>query len=302
MPDNQIAFVFPAFPGDYTDHPGKTLPGFEEQFNLLLARAAVFTDPELAGFSFDDCNFLQDELRTQYITYIYSCAVSVVLRKAHISPVITAGYSMGIYAALFDTGAVSFETGLQLIRCAYISLRASLGNEGYGMGTFIGLSESDIQQLIDQSNLRIEITNQNAAFSFVVSGYLNDIHKLIELAKEEGALHARDLAVSIPYHSSYLKEGATDFANQTDHLTINAPESPVLSMIDQISLSTPEIIRQEIFRNLFQPLQWYKTMQVILSRNISDYVECGPSNGLAKNAKFVDGVKFFPLPSMLRGS
>jgi malonyl CoA-acyl carrier protein transacylase len=302
LPDNQIAFVFPAFPGDYTDHPGKTLPGFEEQFNSLLARAAGFTDPELAGFGFEVCNFLQDELRTQYITYIYSCTISVVFRKAHISPVITAGYSMGIYAALFDAGAISFETGLQLIKYAYISLRASLGKEKYAMGTFIGLSEIDILQLIDQCSLRVEITNQNAAYSFVVSGYQTDIHKLIELAKEEGALHARDLAVSIPYHSSYLKDGATDFADQAGHLTIKAPGFAVISMIDQISLSTPEIIRQEICRNLFQPLNWYKTMQVLLSRNIGTYAECGPSSGLAKNAKFVDGVKFFPLPSILPGS
>ena len=281
MSENHFAFVFPAFTSDYTD------------------QAADSIDPLLAGFNFDETDFLEDELRTQYITYIYSCTTSSLLRKDHISPVITAGYSMGIYAALFDSGSVSFQAGLALIKSAYHSLLESMNGRLFGMGVLIGLDGRDIQQLIDQSSLRVEITNQNASHSFVLSGYRNDIQKLMELATEEGALHTRDLAVSIPYHSSYLKEGAMDFAIQISLMEFNAPESLIISLIDQVSLTTPGMIRQELIRNLYQPLNWLKTMQVILGDHVSQFIECGPSVGLARNARFVDGIRFSPLSSML---
>jgi malonyl CoA-acyl carrier protein transacylase len=166
------------------------------------------------------------------------------------------------------------------------------------MGALIGLDAWDIQQLIDQSSLGIEITNQNASHSFVVSGLSEDVKKLLSLAREEGALHTRDLAVSVPYHSSYLKDGAMDFAKQVSHLEIGTPNTPVISLIDHISLTTPEIIRRELFRNLFQPLNWLRTMQVMMEHQVLQCYECGPSRGLSKNAKFVTGIRFSPLHAM----
>jgi malonyl CoA-acyl carrier protein transacylase len=299
LSDNRSAFIFPAFTSDYTDHPGQNMRGFDEQFNKFLHRAAGSIDRELAAFNFVEKTFLEDELRTQYITYLYSCTASFLLRRAQLFPVMTAGYSMGIYAALFDSGSITFEAGLELIRAAFGSLKASLNDRPFGMGTLIGLDDRDIHTLIEQSSLRVEITNQNASHSFVVSGYRDDVHKLMELAKEDGALHTRDLTVSVPYHSSYLEEGAIDFSRQISRVSISAPATPMISLIDQVLLPTPDIIRQEIIRNLFQPLNWFNTMRVMMRSDVSQFIECGPSRGLAKNARFMDGIRFSPLPSIL---
>jgi [acyl-carrier-protein] S-malonyltransferase len=298
LSDKPLAFIFPAFTSDYTDHPGRNMAGFPDRFNEFLNLAADF-DPGLSDFTFTGNTYLDDELRTQYLTYIYSCSVSSLLRQNRLAADISAGYSMGIYAALFDTGSVNFETGLELIRTAYHALCQSQKNRQFGMGTLIGLDRRDIQQINDQSSLGVEITNQNASHSFVVSGYRDEIQKLMELAKEEGALHTRDLAVSIPYHSTYLKANALDFANRIGHLTILAPQTPVISLIDQLLLTTPGSIRRELSRNLFYPLNWYHTMQVMVNGRDLQFIECGPSVGLAKNARFVEGIRFSPLSSIL---
>ena len=202
---------------------------------------------------------------------------------------------MGIYAALFDSGSVSFETGLTLINIAYQSLSGLLKGGSFGMGTLIGLNGSEIQLLIDKSALRIEITNQNGSHAFVVSGYRNDIQKLMIIAHDEGALHVRELSVSIPYHSSQLKECTADFTRQIRHLEIKPAKNNIISLVDQLILSSPENIRLEIVRNLFQHLNWFRTMQVILEHHVTHFIECGPSKGLARNAKFVEGVKFSAL-------
>jgi [acyl-carrier-protein] S-malonyltransferase len=298
LSDNQSAFIFPAFTSDYTDHPGKQIPGFEARFASLLKSAADAVDPSLAGFSFGGQSFLKDELRAQYLTYIYSCTASASLRALGFPPAMIAGYSMGIYASLYDAGSVSFEAGLQLIRLAYQSLMQAIRGGSYGMGSLIGLSGRDIHHLIDLANLRIEITNQNAPHSFVVSGFRDDLGKLMELAREEGALHTRDLEVSIPYHSGYLKEGAMRFAGEINHLEIKKPGNQMISLIDQTFLTSPSIIRQELINNLFYPLNWLRTQHAMLEHNISVFVECGASKGLVKNAKFMEGnFKFYSINS-----
>jgi [acyl-carrier-protein] S-malonyltransferase len=301
LPGTHTAFIFPAFANDYSDHPGQVLPGFEEHFTALLRVAAKAVDPPLSEFSFSGTTYLDDELRTQYLTYIYSCAASSILRKQGYAPSVSAGFSMGIYAALHDAGVISFVTGLELIRLAYISLRSSLRNKDYGMCTIIGLSLEDILQLISQKLLPVEITNQNAPHSFVVSGAREGIVQLIDLAKEEGALHTRDLGVSVPYHSPVLQEGAMDFAQQISHLNFSTPLNRIISLVDQKILTSRESMREEVIQNLYHELNWYTTQRIMLEQGITLFVECGPSSGLVKNARFIDGnYRFQSLDTLFR--
>jgi len=282
-------FIFPAFADDHSGHRGRELPGLYEQLNLYLNTASKFIDPALGGFDFHQNNFLGDELKNQYISCIYSCASSQILRQMRLSPVYSAGYSMGIYAALFDSNAITLETALEFIRIAYHSLRGTISGTRYGMGTIIGLNREDIEQISRKSNLQVEIANQNASYSFVISGVQQDVSALLSLAKEEGALHTRNIPVSVPYHSNKLKPGAIAFADRTSHLTISLPTNPIVSLIDQKELSTPDDLRQELFRNLFHPLNWLKTTEWFIRQGIQEFIECGPSGDLAKNARFIEG-------------
>jgi [acyl-carrier-protein] S-malonyltransferase len=289
LSDNHLAFIFPAFASDFDNHAGQSLAGFNNLFTQFLDRAIKSADPGLSGFSFSANVFSANELRTQYLTYIYSCAAASALRNNGFTPGINAGYSMGIYAALHDAGALFFETGLELIGLAYQTLCKSTGSGLFNMGTIIGLTRNDIDLLINGASLRAEITNQNASHAFVVSGYRDDIHKLLLLATQEGALNVRSLNVSIPYHASVLQESALRFAQQIGKTEIMAPHTPVVSLIDQVLLNSEESVRTELFRNLFQPLNWYQTMRFMLAGHINLFVECGPEKGLAKNARFIEG-------------
>ena len=299
MPDNRLAFVFPAFTGDFTNPPGKNIPGFEEQFNTFLQTAARTVEPAFSDFSLDNLTAPQNELQTQYLTYIYSCTVSVILRKNNILPSFTAGYSMGIYAALFDAGVVSFEAGLELIRVAYHAMYASLKNYQFGMGTVIGLDRDDIQRLISHAGLRVEIANQNASHSFVVSGFYEDLINFLDLSRVAGALHVRNLTVSIPYHSRFLKVGALEFERKISHIRFASPKSGIISLIDQTILVSGDSLRSEVIRNLFHALNWYNTTRIMVEQHVGIFVECGASKDLVKNAKFVVGdYRFYTFDSM----
>ncbi len=300
MPDSSLAFIFPAFANDYTDHPGTRIAGFTEHFNKLLLTASTGPEPALAGFSFEKCNFLDSELLTQFITYIYSCAASQTLRESGIKPVCTAGYSMGVYAALCDAGVIDFASGLRLIRSAYEAIVNVTRGRSYSMGTLIGLNRQDIDRIVAQSGDELEITNQNSPFAFVISGDYTQVLRALEAAREEGALHTRQLNVNTPYHAAFLRDAALEFEKSVSRISFSPPSCPLLSLINAQELGNAHEIRQELTNNLYHPLNWFKTLTCMLEKGIETFIECGPSKGLVKNARFVEGkFRFLALDSKI---
>jgi [acyl-carrier-protein] S-malonyltransferase len=281
------AFVFPAFPADFKDHPAKGVSGFDKLFERFLAEATAIHAPELIGYQIGKP--LQDALSLQYFTYIYGCTAGSVLKNRGFAPDFVAGYSMGIYAALVQTESITFRSGLELIRLAYEALTAGTSDFEAAMGVIIGLSDNDILELIDQYALFAEISNQNASHSFVVSGRQHDVLHLLDLAKLEGALHVRDMKVAMPYHYSRMENAARVFGEAARQIEINHASVPLISLVDQKAVIHSDHIRTEVVRNLHCPLNWMKTQQAMAELGVSLFIETGPSKALVKNAKFIPG-------------
>ncbi|HZX61977.1 MAG TPA: hypothetical protein VFE66_02110, partial [Bacteroidales bacterium] len=204
MSQKKLAFVFPPFASDYPDDPFTNLAGFDACFRKFLSRAAEFADPDLIQFAIPSRTFLEDELKTQYISYIQACSLVSWFREKGVVPAYCSGYSMGIYAALFQSEVISFLDGLVLIRQAYKEIKKVTGKQEYGMCAIIGLNQDDLEQLIHIEKLNLKLAIQNSVCSFSISGKAEDILKLTESAQNEGALSTRVLNVSVPYHSIFL--------------------------------------------------------------------------------------------------
>jgi [acyl-carrier-protein] S-malonyltransferase len=288
------AFIFPAFINEYPENPFGGLQELDDRFQFLFEKATSLVDPDLDEFDFVSTHYLWDELKTQYLTYIYSCAVADVLNKKRIIPAYSAGYSMGIYAALVHAQVVTFSEGLLLIKAAYESIRNVVQDKKYGMCSIIGLSRNDINDLIHSLDLHIEITNQNSEYAFVLSGLIEDIVNLLKIATAEGALHTHMLNVSLPYHSAFLRETKNEFREFIETIQFANPQTKIISLVDQHILQNPMDIKNEVIQNLFSPLNWYQTQSELIRSGVNLFVECGPGKNLVKNAKFIDGdYKFF---------
>ena len=289
MWQKKLAFVFPPFASDYPDDPFSNLKGFDDCFRKYLSRASEFTDPELIHFSIPSNTFLEDELKNQYISYIQACSLVSLFRGKEIIPAYSSGYSMGIYAALFQSEVISFLDGLMLIRQAFMEIRKITGNRKFGMCAIIGLNRSDIEQLIRKLDLELVIAIQNSVCSFSVSGLAKDISLLSDSAQQEGALSARILNVSVPYHSAFLKDTASGFSEFIAQMPFRNPKIPIVSLVDQEILLEENALKVEVVRNLFTPLNWYETQLYLQELGVNRFVECGPGRGLVKNARFIEG-------------
>jgi len=287
LADKRIAFIFPAFITDYSDDPSGTIPQFRTVFDSLINRAADFADKGLTEFHPESNSMIHDELRNQYLSYIYSCCCADVLAGKNFRPSMVAGYSMGIYASLYTAGSITFETGLLFIRKAYESIRGTLSSSDFGMGAVIGLSENDILGIIDKFHLNLLIVNRNSEYSFIVSGNSFHVNVFLLKAREEGALSAKSLRVSIPYHTNLLKDAAAELSGTVSITDVRDPEIPVISLLTRQIIADAQGAKNEVIRNIFNPFDWLLTQVEMYRSGIEIFTECGPSRALLKNSKFI---------------
>ncbi|MBN1198364.1 MAG: ACP S-malonyltransferase [Bacteroidales bacterium] len=250
--------------------------------------ASDLVDPDLSFFHPENQTFLDHELRTQYIAFIYGCSISEILQEQGIFPDLLCGYSMGIYAALVQGEAVSFENGLLLIRHAFQEISYTTMTGRFGMAGIIGLTEPDIKKILKEFP-EVEISNQNSAYSFVLSGHQCDLEKTLAIARTEGAFHARMLNVTIPYHSHFLKSAALQFAKFVYSIDVQSLKIPMISVLTQELLHSQEDIKTELVENLYKHFNWHATQQRMLRMGMNRFIECGPGKSLKKNSKFIEG-------------
>ncbi len=285
----KTAHLFPVFVSEYIGNEKKIISEYSNDFDSLLTSASKIVDCDLSDFNIQTNNFLSDELKSQYIAYIFSCAVSNILKQKNIVPDYVAGYSMGLYGALYHCRSISFDDGLKLIQNAYNIISNSINNEKFGMGIVAGLEYQDIDKIICQNSIDVEIVNTNSSNSYVISGIYSEIDKILFLAKQEGAIHTRLLPVSIPYHSKFLCDAAKKFNNYLKKVHIKPSLYALVSSIDQRIIKTKEDVEKELVRNINSKIYWLNTMLKMINLDVKVFIECGAGKGLYKIGKFIPG-------------
>ncbi len=79
-------FIFPAFVSEYSGNETEILREQSDDFDDLLKKASNHLGLDLTVFDIRNNNFQDHELNTQFMSYIFSCAVSDLLKSKKVSP------------------------------------------------------------------------------------------------------------------------------------------------------------------------------------------------------------------------
>jgi len=298
----KTAFIFPAFISKYIGSEIQILDALLSNFQKYLSETSKITGDDFKQFSLVDKTFTEDELRSQLISYIFSCSLSDVLITRGLKPDILAGYSMGLYAALYTGGAINFEDGIKLIKQAFTISKSAIKGIDSGMGSIIGLTRKEIEEIISKQNLDTEIANTNSIHSHLISGRFEAVNHLLEAAREIGALSVSLLNVGTPYHSPLLKETKSEFQHYiSEEFNLNKSNYPIISSINQRLLETPEEIKKELTSNLFEKINWMNSFEKMTNLGVSQFIECGAGKSLQKISRFMPGdFRIYPMSKIER--
>jgi len=291
--NGKVAFLFPAFSMKYRDFSRKPVPGYPEEVAEFLARASAVVEIDERKFEkpgefvLDDA--LEDDLQEHYVAYVDSCALASLLRKKGIRCDYVAGYSMGVFAALHHSAALSFEDGLQLLHHVCTSAHEAAEGGTYGMGVVVGLSADEIGALIAEHCPAVEVADVCAPRVVIVSGPRADLEKLFAVAEPEGSMHSRLLPVTVPFHSTLLRAAETKIRRFLAKIRVRPPDCGVVSCVTQDVLKSADDVIDEASGNLWHPLRWHQTMGRLLDLGADVFLECGLSDSLCNLARSVEG-------------
>jgi [acyl-carrier-protein] S-malonyltransferase len=202
-----------------------------------------------------------------------------------------AGHSLGEYAALVCAGALKLVDAASLVekRGKHMQETVPLGQGA--MAAIVGLTDEQVMDICMRSTnggQQVTPANYNAIGQVVIAGHTSAVEKALALAEEEGARMALPIPVSVPCHCPLLVEAADRFAENLHQTPFQVPSVSVISNVDLSIYHTVAHIRSLLKEQLFKPVRWVETIQLIKLNNIDNIIECGPGKVLSGLVKRID--------------
>ena len=215
----------------------------------------------------------------------------VLQQQGMVRATMMAGHSLGEYAALVCSGAISLPDAAFLVATRGQLMQATVPLGQGAMAAIVGLTDEEVNALcLKASTATEQVTpaNYNAIGQVVIAGDTISVEKAIKYADEMGARLAKIIPVSVPCHCSLLKEAALQFSDSLLRTEFKVPMLPVISNVDLSIYHSVDQIRTLLSEQLYCPVRWVETIQLMKNKEIELIVECGPGKVLSGLIKRID--------------
>ena len=205
-------------------------------------------------------------------------------------PALIAGHSLGEYTALVCAGVLEFPVAVRLLqRRAELMQQAVPAGEG-AMAAILGLDNEAVLSVCRdaEEGQVVQAVNFNSAGQVVIAGARSAVERAAELARSAGARRALLLNVSVPAHCELMEPAAEKLAAALAEAEMAAPVIPVISNADVVAYENVEQIRDGLRRQLFSPVRWAETIQLMIQHGARKIIECGPGKVLAGLNRRID--------------
>ena len=205
-------------------------------------------------------------------------------------PAVMAGHSLGEYSALVAAGSLKFADAVKLVRLRAELMQTAVPQGQGAMAAILGLDDNLVRTICAQAEQGqvCEAVNFNSVGQIVVAGDAAAVERAMSAAKEAGAKRALPLPVSVPSHCRLMKPAAEKLAAALQDVPLAPPEIRVIHNADVAAYETPEKIKDALVRQLYSPVCWTETVQMLVREGIAQSAECGPGKVLAGLAKRID--------------
>jgi [acyl-carrier-protein] S-malonyltransferase len=206
------------------------------------------------------------------------------------TPAMVSGHSLGEYSALVAAGAFSFSDAMTVVKRRSELMQAAVPKGEGGMAAILGLDDDAVIAACEAAAGEevVEAVNFNAPQQVVIAGHVAAIDRAIAAAKAAGAKRALTLPVSVPSHSTLMRQAGEELRERLDAISISAPEIETYAATDATPYGDADDIRTRLARQVYTPVRWVDTIGAMLGDGATRIVECGPGKVLAGLQRRID--------------
>lgn len=273
------AFVFP---GQGSQFPGmcKDLYDAHKEAREMFRQA-----DSLLGFSLSSVMFegsaedLKQTKVTQPAVFLHSVVAQRLMTIE--KPDMVAGHSLGEFSALVACGALRFEDALLLVSARAQAMQAACEAHPGTMAAVLGLPDEQVDAICKNHKDGVVVAaNFNCPGQIVISGEEEAIDAICPVMKEAGARRALRLPVGGAFHSPLMAPAAEDLKAAILKTEFNKPFCPIYQNVTAKPSVEPEIIRENLLKQLTAPVRWTQSVQNMIADGATEFYEFGPGDVL----------------------
>lgn len=204
------------------------------------------------------------------------------VKRSGIHPDISAGHSLGEYAALHSAGVITAYDALRLVqKRGELMHRESLENPGM-MTAVLGLDIDLVADVVARTGGKgvIAVANHNTAQQIVITGEREALNHAVDLVQQKGG-KAVPLKVSGAWHCSLMKNAVDDFQAFMKDIPFSRPEGALFFNTTAGTEEDPDKIKHIMANQLISPVRWYDIIRKMLDNGVDTFVEIGPKKVLS---------------------
>ena len=276
------------FSGQGAQYPGmmKDLYDTEPAANEIFNKADAILGREISKICFEgtqeDLNLTHN---TQPCMLAGDLAAAMILKNHGINADAVAGFSLGEYAALTYSGAISIEDVFRIIQIrADVMQEAVAPGEG-AMAAFVGATVEQVEDICTKvTKGYVVAANYNSPVQTVISGTAAGVDEACKLADAAG-LRCMKLAVSAPFHCALMKPAAKRLEEEFEKMFFLNPQIPVYMNVDGKPITDGAVIAGLLVKQAMSSVRWVQTLKNMQADGIDIFIECGAGKTLSGLAK-----------------
>ena len=276
---SKIAFIYPGQGAQYI--------GMGQEFYEQTETGKKTFDKasELLGFSMPDLCFKEnDQLNiteyTQAAMVTVSIAMTKVLNELGVFADVTAGLSLGEYAALFAAGVMREEDAITVVRQRGILMQEAVPAGIGAMAAILALENETIEKVTKDIE-DVWIANYNCPGQTVISGKKEAVDLACEKLKEAGAKRTLSLNVSGPFHSGMLVQAGEKLGKVLEGISLNTPSIPYVANVTADYVADASKVRDLLTRQVSSSVRWQQSVEAMIADGTDTFVEIGPGKTLS---------------------
>ena len=253
---------------------------------------------EALGFSLSKLCFEgpEEDLRltenTQPAIMTVSVAAWRVLAGQGLTPVVTAGHSLGEWSAHVAAGTMSFADAVRSVKARGRAMQLAVPAGEGAMAAVLSLAAEAVveacQQAAAETGLVVQAANLNSPGQTVISGAAAAVEKAAALCKAKGARRTVMLPVSAPFHCALMQPAQEEVARVLAALTLADPSAPVAANVTGQLVTTAAAAQDALTRQVTGAVRWMDCTRSLVSTGADVYIEVGPGKVLGGLLKQFD--------------
>ena len=232
-------------------------------------------------------------VNTQPAIYLISYSIYNVIKKEFNIDLnkakYFAGHSLGEYSALSCAGYLNFLDTLKILRIRGHAMQNSVPKGEGGMVAVLGSTVDVIEKILkdNESNLNVQIANDNSEGQIVLSGKTDDLDKLTLILKENSIKNIK-LPVSAPFHCSLMNKATNIMSNELNKLNFIEGENKLISNVTANEILNIDELKGLLVRQIENRVRWRESVINMVNNDINHFIEIGPGKVLSGLVKRIN--------------